>query len=238
MLQSFFFLWEIKNCYHIIQITGKSADTIKIEYGETDSIETCKGKETFTVWAKTCVIALWNFCLLVWNFYTKLVPSLIKEVDTLSYRPVRPEFFVPVDEPVQKHLQSVQLKIPAVPEYTGRFGRKRKIWPVQKLKGKIEEMHDLNKPQCNKLLLPFSFLFFLLLVCCPSPLLWFLLFFAGQWTLLCGFSFFVLYLIWNFLRPFTRWKRWKLYIFFNERWAEWFSLSFFFQFWAPRYVMH
>ena len=78
--------------------------------------------------------------------------------------------------------------IPAVPEYTGRFGRKREIWPVQKLKGKIEEMHDLNKLQCSKLpphwhhrsdlLLPF---FFLLIVCCPSPLLWFLLFFC--WTM-------------------------------------------------------
>ena len=33
-----------------------------------------------------------------------------------------------------------------VPEYTGRFGQKREIWLVQKLKGKIEEMHDLNKP--------------------------------------------------------------------------------------------
>ena len=94
--------------------------------------------------------------------------------------------------------------IPAVPEYTWRFGWKREIRLVQKLKGKIEEMHDLNKTQCIKfpphwhrrldLLLPFFFFFFLLLVCCPSPLLWFLLFLAEQWTMLCGFSFFVLYL--------------------------------------------
>ena len=116
MLQSFFFFfffWEIKNCCHFIQITGKSADIIKIESGETDSIETCKGKETFTIWAKTCAIALWNFCLLVWNFYTKLVPSLIKDVDTLPYQLIRSEFFVPIDESVQKHLQNVPLKIPA-----------------------------------------------------------------------------------------------------------------------------
>ena len=36
--------------------------------------------------------------------------------------------------------------VPAVPESTGRFSRKREIRPVQKLKGKIEERHDLNKP--------------------------------------------------------------------------------------------
>ena len=30
--------------------------------------------------------------------------------------------------------------------YIERFGWKREIRPVQKLKGKIEEMHDLNKP--------------------------------------------------------------------------------------------
>ena len=77
----------------------------------------------------------------------------------------------------------------------------------------------------------YFFFFFLLLVCCPSPLLWFLLFFAEQ--LLCDFSFFVLYLIWNFLSPFTCWKCWKLYIFFNERWAEWFSLSFFLSVLSP-----
>ena len=36
-----------------------------------------------------------------------------KEVDIVPYQPVRPEFFVPVDEPVPKHLQNVPLKIPA-----------------------------------------------------------------------------------------------------------------------------
>ena len=99
-------------------------------------------------------------------------------------------------------------------------------------------MHDLNKPQCSKLpphwhprldLLP-SFSFFLLLVYCPSSLLWFLLLFAKQWTLLCGFSFFILYLIWNFLSPCT-WlalEMLKSYIFFYKRCAEWFSLYPFF----------
>ena len=91
-------------------------------------------------------------------------------------------------------------------------------------------MHDLNKPQCNKLLLPFSFLFFLLLVCCPSPLLWFLLFFAEQ--LLCDISFFVLYLIWNFLSPFTRWKCWKLYFFLMKDGPNGSAFPSFCQFWA------
>ena len=130
----FFFFWEIKNCCHFIQITSRSADTIKIESGETNSIETCKGKETFTIWAKTCVIALWNFCLLVWNFYTKLVPSLIKDVDTLPYRPVRSEFFVPVNELVQKHLQNVLLKISA---YIGQYRPYRSILDVSAEKEKF-----------------------------------------------------------------------------------------------------
>ena len=148
MLQSFFFFffWEIKNCCHFIQITGKSADIIKIESGETDSIETCKGKETFTIWAKTCVIALWNFCLLVWNFYTKLVPSLIKDVDTLPYRPIRSEFFVPVDESVQKHLQNVLLKIPA---YIGQYRPYRSIPDVWSKKRNLAGTKTKRKNRRN-----------------------------------------------------------------------------------------
>ena len=41
------------------------------------------------------------------------VGVLVKEVNTIPYRPVQSEFFVPVDEPVLKHLQNVPLKIPA-----------------------------------------------------------------------------------------------------------------------------
>ena len=88
---------------------------------------------------------------------SKIIGKKIKEVDTISYRLVRPEFF-----------------LLAVLEYTRRFGCKREIRPVQKLKGKIEEMHDLNKPQCSKLpphwhrrldlLLPFFFFFYFLFV--------------------------------------------------------------------------
>ena len=60
---------------------------------------------------------------------SQIIGKKIKEVDTISYWLVRPEFF-----------------LPAVLEYTRRFGCKREIQPVQRLKGKIEEMHDLNKP--------------------------------------------------------------------------------------------
>ena len=87
---------------------------------------------------------------------SQIIGKKIKEVDTISYQLVRPKFF-----------------LPAVLEYTGRFGCKREIWPVQKLKGKIEEMHDLNKLQCSKLpphwhrrldlLLPFFFFFYFFL---------------------------------------------------------------------------
>ena len=101
--------------------------------------------------------------------------------------------------------------IPAVSEYTGRFGRKREIRPVQKLKGKIEEMHDLNKPQCSKLpphwhrrldlLLPLFFSSSRLLsfsIALISSL--FLLnnerCYAVSPSLFCA--------IWNFLSPFTR----------------------------------
>ena len=70
-----------------------------------------------------------------------------------------------------------------------------------------------EQTQCSKLpphwhrrldlLLPFFFFFFfssVVLVHCSD----FFSFFAEQWTLLCDISFFVWYLIWNFLSPFTR----------------------------------
>ena len=50
-----------------------------------------------------------------------------KEVNTVPYRPVRPEFFAPVDEPVPKHLQNVSLKIPA---YIGQYQPYRSILDV------------------------------------------------------------------------------------------------------------
>ena len=46
------------------------------------------------------------------------------DVDTVPYQPVRPKFFVPVDEPVPKHLQNVPLNIPA---YIGQY------WPYRSI---------------------------------------------------------------------------------------------------------
>ena len=48
----FFFFWEKDNCFHIIQITGKSVDTLEIKFGETNSIQTCKGEESLTLYTK------------------------------------------------------------------------------------------------------------------------------------------------------------------------------------------
>ena len=97
----------------------------------------------------------------------------IKEVDTVPYRTVLAGtagiLRTSTETPSKCTAQDTGLyqTIPAVPEYTWRFSWKREIWPVQKLKGKIEEMHDLNKTQCIKfpphwhrrldLLLPFFF---------------------------------------------------------------------------------
>ena len=141
----------------------------------------------------------------------------IMDVDTVSYRPVRPEFFVPVDEPVPKHLQNVPLKIPA---YTGHTGVYRTFRPEKRNSAgtKTERKNRRNawfeqtpvQQVATTLTLPirsssslfFIFFFFssVVLLCCSD----FFSFFAEQWTLLCGISFFILYLIWNFLSPFTR----------------------------------
>ena len=95
--------------------------------------------------------------------------------------------------------------------YIGRFDRKREIWPIQKLKGKIEEMHDLNKPSAaiaTTLTLPISssssfFFFFssVVLVHCSD----FFSFLAEQWTLLCDISFYCLVSYLKFLKPFYTW---------------------------------
>ena len=58
----------------------------------------------------------------------------IKDVDTVPYRPVRPEFFVPVNEPVLKHLQNIPLKIPA---YTRQYRPYRSIPDVSAGKEKF-----------------------------------------------------------------------------------------------------
>ena len=57
----------------------------------------------------------------------------IKDVVTVPYRPVRPEFFVPVDEPVPKHLQNVLLKIPA---YIGQY---RQYWSIPDVSARKEK---------------------------------------------------------------------------------------------------
>ena len=154
----------------------------------------------------------------------------IKEVDTVPYRTVLAGtagiLRTSTETPSKCTAQDTGLyqTIPAVPEYTWRFSWKREIWPVQKLKGKIEEMHDLNKTQCIKfpphwhrrldLLLPFFFFFFfssVVLLHCSD----FFSFFAEQWTLLCGISFFVLCYL-KFLKPFHTWlalEMLKTYIF-------------------------
>ena len=107
---------------------------------------------------------------------------------------------------------------------TGHFGRKKEIWPVQKLKGKIEEMHDLNKPSaasCHHIdiadwIFFFLFFFLLFLVCCPCPLLWFLLFFCWTMNIVMWYLFFCLVSCLKFLKPFYTWlalEMWKTYIF-------------------------
>ena len=58
----------------------------------------------------------------------------IKDVVTVPYRPVQPKFFVPVNEPVPKHLQNVPLKIPA---YTGQYRPYRSIPDVSAGKEKF-----------------------------------------------------------------------------------------------------
>ena len=151
-----------------------------------------------------------------------------KEVDTVPYWPVRSEFFAPVDEPVPKHLQNVPLKIPA---YTGQYRPYRTFRPEKRnLTGtKTERKNRRNawfeQTQCSKLpphwhrrldlLLPFFF-FFLFLVCCPCPLLWFLLFFCWTMNIVMWYLFFCLVSYLKFLKPFYMWlalEMLKTYIF-------------------------
>ena len=89
-------------------------------------------------------------------------------------------------------------------------------------------MHNLNKPQRSKLpirsfFFPFFFLFSVVILHCSD----FFTFFAEQWILLCGFSFFsYTWLAMEMLKTNTP-------IFFNKRWVKWFSFYFFFSFEPP-----
>ena len=94
-------------------------------------------------------------------------------------------------------------------------------------------MHNLNKPQCSKLpphwhcRLDFFFLFFFFFLLSFFTALVSSLFFAEQWILLCGFSFFsYTWLALEMLKTNTP-------IFFNKRWVKWFSFYFFFNFEPP-----
>ena len=82
-----------------------------------------------------------------------------------------------------------------------------------------------EQTQCSKLpphwhrrldlLLPFFF-FFLFLVCCPCPLLWFLLFFCRTMNIVMWYLFFCLVSYLKFLKPFYTWlalEMLKTYIF-------------------------
>ena len=54
----FFFFLRKKNILHYYSWTGKLVKTEEFKFGGTNSIQTCKGKESLALWAKTCVTTL------------------------------------------------------------------------------------------------------------------------------------------------------------------------------------